>query len=62
MRIEKTVQKPTLRLYIERHTIVMIRDSERDLRRAVTEIRDKLNEYLEEEEEPKKIWWKFMRR
>lgn len=40
----------------------MIRDSERDLRRAVTEIRDKLNEYLEEEEEPEKIWWKFMRR
>jgi hypothetical protein len=40
----------------------MVRDNDKDLRAALTEIRDMLNDYLNEEEEPKKIWWKFMRR
>jgi len=64
-RIEREVHRPTLRLYIERHTIVITRDNEEELLKALDCIAETIDKYLREsrkpEQEHKKIWWKFMR-
>ena len=64
-RIEREVHKPTLRLYIERHTIVLTRDSEEELLEALDAILETIATYLREvrqpAERPKKFWRRIVR-
>ena len=61
MRIERQVNNSTVRLFIERHTIVITRKTDEDVNEVLREVIDVLTEFLKDDK-PKKIWWKFMRR
>lgn len=61
MRIEKEEQKCTVRLYIERHTVVMTRDSEEEIEAELRDVVREIQDFLKDKTEPRKFWWRIMR-